>query len=470
MRRIVVITKPDFFEGEVEMLTALFRAGLQCLHLRKPKALAHEIEAFIEKIPKEFWGRIVLHDHLHLVTEYGLGGVHLNSRVNELPAGYRGQVSCSCHSFEEVKRYKKSCDYLFLSPIYDSISKEGYESAFTKKELIEAQHEGVIDEKIIALGGVSIDNLTELRGLGFGGVALLGDIWNREGDKIIDYFKELRNRMMSPIVLTIAGSDSSGGAGIQADIKAISANGGYAASVITAVTAQNTVGVTAIHEVPSSVVTDQIEAVMSDLKVDAVKIGMLHSTEIVDSVVRGIAKYTPKHVVYDPVMISTSGARLMREECVEYVKNCLLPHASLITPNIHEATMLSEREIGGVADMEIVAQELGEKYGCAVLVKGGHLDGDLMCDVLWFKGRVYHFSGVKVDSANTHGTGCTLSSAIATFLAWGLSLPDAINEAKVYLTAAIEGAKYWSIGHGAGPLAHFVRPFLKGASTETTCC
>lgn len=456
MKRVVVITRPDFFEGELEIVVALFRAGLQLLHLRKPGALAHEIETFIEKIPKEFWGRVVLHDHFHLVSKYGLRGIHLNSRANKLPIGYKGQISCSCHSFEEIKQCKEKSDYLFLSPIYDSISKEGYKASFTSEELADACKEGIIDQKVIALGGVTIDKFLELSSLGFGGVAMLGDIWSRDCDKIVDYFKMIKSKVMPPIILTIAGSDSSGGAGIQADIKAISANGGYAASVITAVTAQNTMGVTAIHEVPQNVVSGQIDAVMSDLKVDSVKIGMLHSMDIIDCVVRGIVKYAPEHVVYDPVMISTSGSQLMREECVEYVKSRLLPLATLITPNIHEAMMLSGRKIGGVSGMEIVAQELSEEYGCAVLVKGGHLDGNLMCDVLWYKGKLYHFNGVRIDSVNTHGTGCTLSSAIATFLARGFSLPDAIGEAKEYVAAAIAGAKDWSIGHGAGPLAHFV--------------
>lgn len=455
MKRVVVITKPDLFDGEIEMVTALFRAGLQFLHLRKPGLLAHELETFIEAIPEKFRNRVVLHSHFHLVAKYGLRGIHLNSRDGEIPDGYRGHISRSCHSFDEIKRYKESCDYLFLSPVYDSISKEGYKASFTKEELVNAHREGIIDEKVIALGGVTMDKFRELSCLGFGGVAMLGDIWSRECDSVVSYFKELKSRMEPPVVLTIAGSDSSGGAGIQADIKAISANGGYAASVITAVTAQNTMGVTAIHEVPQRVVTEQIEAVMSDLKVDSVKIGMLHSIQIVESVATGIAKYAPKHIVYDPVMISTSGSRLMRSECVEYVKSRLLPLSTLITPNIHEATMLAEREIRGVADMEIVAQELGEKYGCAVLVKGGHLDGNLMCDVLWYKERVYHFNGFRIDSLNTHGTGCTLSSAIATFLAQGFSLADAIGKAKEYVAAAIAGAKDWTLGKGPGPLAHF---------------
>lgn len=261
-------------------------------------------------------------------------------------------------------------------------------------------------------------------------------------------------------VLTIAGSDCSGGAGIQADIKTISALGCYAASAITAVTVQNTCGVSAIHPIPAEYVKSQIEAVMTDIKPEAVKIGMINDVEIVRAIASSIKTYRPKFVVFDPVMVSTSGCKLIEDKAIEAIKNELIPLSTIITPNLKEAIVLTGDNISH-ADSMIEAGRKILNYGChSVLVKGGHLDGDDMCDVLCINGdsNPYMFTARKIDSHNTHGTGCTLSSAIATNLALGYTLQEAVNRAKEYVYKGILTGKDIHIGNGHGPLNHFHTP------------
>lgn len=257
-----------------------------------------------------------------------------------------------------------------------------------------------------------------------------------------------------PIVLTIAGSDSSGGAGIQADIKAISALDAYAASVITAITAQNTEGVFGIHPVPAEMVSAQLEAVFSDLAPEAVKIGMVNTPEEASAISEALEKYRPAHVVFDPVMVSTSGCGLMADGAMNGIVETLFPKARLITPNLQECSALIGRNVSGIEEMKEAAKLLNGKYGCSVLVKGGHSDGDEMTDVLYDSGQTTMFSGKKIDTPNTHGTGCTLSSAIATYLAKGFSMEDSVQYAKDYVTLSITAGKDMSIGHGHGPLWH----------------
>lgn len=263
-----------------------------------------------------------------------------------------------------------------------------------------------------------------------------------------------------PCVLTIAGSDCSGGAGIQADIKTISALGAYAASAITAITVQNTCGVTGIHPVPPPYVKGQIDAVMTDIRPDAIKIGMINDVEIVKVIADSIKEYNPKFVVFDPVMVSTSGCKLIEDSAIEAITSMLIPLSTVITPNLSEAMVLTGKKLSGVESMTIAGKEL-LGMGCgSVLIKGGHLEGDDMCDVLCSAGeeKPYIFKAGKIDSKNTHGTGCTLSSAIATLLALGHELPEAVSEAKEYVYKGIESGKDVHIGEGHGPLNHFHSP------------
>lgn len=254
-------------------------------------------------------------------------------------------------------------------------------------------------------------------------------------------------------VLTIAGSDSGGGAGVQADIKAIHANGGYATTVITSITAQNTREITRSHDLPSDLVEAQLDAVFSDFEVSAIKTGMLSSSTIVNTVSRKLCESGAQNIVIDPVMISKSSFSLLDTEAIDSLKTNLIPLAQLITPNLHEAELLAERKIETLEDAKRAA-EIIRNYGCgAVLVKGGHLPGDRSTDVLYHDGNFTLFDEERIDTKNTHGTGCTYSAAIATHLAHGLNMVKSIGRAKEYITNAIRGAL--DIGHGHGPTNHF---------------
>ena len=254
-------------------------------------------------------------------------------------------------------------------------------------------------------------------------------------------------------ILTIAGSDSGGGAGIQADIKAISANGGFAMSAITSVTAQNTVVVTEAFDLPISLIEAQLDAVFTDFEVASVKTGMLSSSDIVTTVTKKLQEYTPNSVVVDPVMISKSKFSLLKEEAINSLKQELIPIATLITPNIHEAELLAQQEIQSIEDAKMAAKSIAE-LGCkAVLVKGGHLEDEKATDVLYYEGDWSFFESEWVETKNTHGTGCTYSAAIATHLGQGKNLIEAIQTAKTYITGAIQNAL--EIGNGHGPTNHF---------------
>ncbi|MDO4175463.1 MAG: bifunctional hydroxymethylpyrimidine kinase/phosphomethylpyrimidine kinase [Eubacteriales bacterium] len=251
--------------------------------------------------------------------------------------------------------------------------------------------------------------------------------------------------------LTIAGSDSCGGAGIQADIKTMTANGVYAMSAITALTAQNTTGVTGIMEVSPEFLQEQLTDVIEDIWPDAVKIGMVSSSGLIEVIADTIEKYQLKHVVVDPVMVATSGAKLISEDAIATLKQRLIPLADVITPNIPEAEVLADMKIASSDDMVAAAKKISEGYGCAVLCKGGHNMNDAN-DLLYRDGGCKWFYGNRIDNPNTHGTGCTLSSAIASNLAKGMELDAAVDGAKRYISGAL--AAMLDLGKGSGPMNH----------------
>lgn len=252
-------------------------------------------------------------------------------------------------------------------------------------------------------------------------------------------------------VLTIAGSDSGGGAGIQADLKTMLANGVYGMSVITALTAQNTMGVDGIYAVTPEFVGLQLDSVFKDLRPDAVKIGMVFTEDIVKVIVEKLKQYQAERIVVDPVMVSTSGSRLISEGATEALKNLLFPLADLITPNIPEAEILSGMTIKEEADMVKAAEAISQRFSCACLLKGGH-QVNTANDLLYCDGTVTWYRGKRIDNPNTHGTGCTLSSAIASNLAKDRSVKEAVEQAKEYLTGALEAML--DLGSGSGPLDH----------------
>ena len=261
--------------------------------------------------------------------------------------------------------------------------------------------------------------------------------------------------------LTIAGSDSCGGAGIQADIKTMTMNGVYAMSAITALTAQNTTGVTGIMDVTPEFLEKQLDAVFTDIYPDAVKIGMVSAKPLIEAIAGKLKEYGAKNIVVDPVMVATSGAKLISDEAIDTLKSELLPIADIVTPNIPEAEVLSGIAISSPDDMEKAAKLISDSYGCAVLCKGGHDLNDAN-DLLYHDGKSVWFYGKRIDNKNTHGTGCTLSSAIASNLAKGYNMTDSVSRAKDYISGAL--AAMLDLGAGCGPMKHSFD--LSGKYTE----
>ena len=257
--------------------------------------------------------------------------------------------------------------------------------------------------------------------------------------------------MKMKTALTIAGSDCSGGAGIQADLKTMTMNGVYAMSAITALTAQNTTGVRAIQESTPDFLKQQLDAIFEDIYPDAVKIGMVASSELIHVIADRLRHYDAKNIVVDPVMVATSGSALMKNDAVQTLIEELLPISTLVTPNIPEARVLSGLTIQTKEDMIAAAKQIGDQYQCAVLLKGGHSINDAN-DLLYANGELYWFEGKRIDNPNTHGTGCTLSSAIASNLAKGYTLAESVQRAKDYISGAL--AAMLDLGQGSGPMNH----------------
>ncbi len=258
-------------------------------------------------------------------------------------------------------------------------------------------------------------------------------------------------------VLTIAGSDSGGGAGIQADLKTFSALGCYGMSVITALTAQNTLGVTGIHPIPPSFAAEQMSAVFSDIGADAVKIGMLYSAELIEVVADQLSALGARNIVLDPVMVAQSGDKLLQDEAIEAIKKHLLPLADVVTPNIPEASVLLDQRLNHLEDMQAGAKALAAFGSQSILIKGGHLSEGDSTDLLYLSGedRFVILEGERIETRNNHGTGCTLSSAIASYMARGCGIEEAVSKAKEYISKAIEAGAGYVIGKGHGPVHHF---------------
>lgn len=257
--------------------------------------------------------------------------------------------------------------------------------------------------------------------------------------------------------LTIAGSDPSGGAGIQADLKTFSACGCYGMTVITAVVDENTIGVTDVHPIPVPFVSGQIKSVLDDIGADAIKIGMLHSSELIRAVKDALSEYNVGNIVLDPVMVATSGDKLLQDEAIETLRNKLIPYVRIITPNIPEAEILIGQKITSQDDLPLIIKDLSFNRSVSVLLKAGHLTEDELVDVFYNAetDEIIELRSKRIQTRNTHGTGCTFSSAIAAFLAHGLSLNDAVRKAKEYMTKAITIGAEYEIGKGHGPVHHF---------------
>jgi hydroxymethylpyrimidine/phosphomethylpyrimidine kinase len=266
-----------------------------------------------------------------------------------------------------------------------------------------------------------------------------------------------RNRREYVKVLTIAGSDSGGGAGIQADLKTMSAIGCYGMSVVTALTAQNTRGVTGIHAVPPSFAAEQMRAVFTDIGADAVKIGMLYSAELIEVVAAQLKVHAAKKIVLDPVMVAQSGHKLLQDDAIQAIKDLLMPLADVVTPNLLEAEVFLDFKIKGIEDMQTAARLLAAYGSRSILIKGGHLKNGDSTDLLYLTAddRFVMLEAERIESRNNHGTGCTLSSAIASYMAQGSEIEDAVKKAKAYIQNAIRAGAEYKLGHGHGPVHHF---------------
>lgn len=402
----------------------------------------------------------IVNDDPALAAELDADGVHLGQGDGDVASarktlGAGRLIGISTHTPQEAAAAEAAgADYLGFGAMYPTGSKDVTHLPGT--ELL-AETRKVTTLPIVAIGGISRDNAAEVIDAGADAVAVISAVMAHPEPALaaaeLALLFNRRNRAPQGGVLTIAGSDSGGGAGIQADLKTITLLGSYGASVITALTAQNTLGVSGIYPVPHEFVAAQLDAVLSDIPIDVIKTGMLFSADIINVVAERLAFFKQRILIVDPVMIAKGGAALIDRDAVTALKEHLLPMTYLLTPNIPEAEALTGMSIVTDTDMETAARILQVCGARNILIKGGHSAGEEATD-LFFDGSAYRrFSSARIASINTHGTGCTLSSAIATFLAQGNPLPEAIRQAKEFISEAIRTARPFGKGHG--PVNHY---------------
>lgn len=444
----------------LEQLEAALQGGVTMVQLREKEL---DEEAFLKEavqakaLCQKYGVPLLINDNVDVALKSGADGVHVGAEDTpveairkRVPPGFL--IGATAKTIPQAQAAQAAgADYLGVGALYPSPTKKNaIPVTWAELRAICAS----VDIPAVAIGGIGPAQIPELKGSGIAGVAVVSALFGAQDIKkaardlrcqVADHLEPMKT------ALTIAGSDPSGGAGIQADLKTMTLHGVYAMSVLTALTAQNTTGVFGIHEVPPEFLRQQLDAVLEDIPPDAVKIGMLSSAPLVEVIADRLKAYQTPNIVLDPVMVATSGSRLMETDAVTTLKRELLPIADLVTPNIPEAEVLSGRAIETPQDMEAAAREISETYGCGVLCKGGHRVNDAN-DLLCAKGELLWFPGERIDNPNTHGTGCTLSSAIAANLARGLELSEAIRGAKNYLSRAL--ADQLNLGRGRGPMNH----------------
>lgn len=398
---------------------------------------------------------LIVNDNWKAAVISGADGVHVGSEDASAEEIRRNTdkdfiIGVTAKTIEQAKKAESDgADYIGVGAVFPSPTKKNA-VRITPDELREICRS--VNIPAVAIGGITKENLWEIRGCGNRGIAVVSAVFG--ADNPYSASKEL-SKLWNKIydtrtALTIAGSDCSGGAGIQADIKTMQAHGVYAMSAITALTSQNTTGVSGIHEIPAEFVAQQIDMVFSDICPDAVKIGMIPNADTAEAIADRIKYWKAGNIVVDPVAVATSGSNLSSTVAYEAVKKLLFPLATLVTPNIPEAELITGMKISGMDDMEKTAKAISEKYGCAVLVKGGHSINDAN-DYL-YNGIGKWFRKSRIDTVNTHGTGCTLSSAIASNLAKRYSLESAVEDAKLFVGNCLESGL--NLGRGSGPLDH----------------
>ena len=473
-----------------EVIVEAVKGGVTMVQLREKECSTSEFveQAMrLKQVLAPYNVPLIINDRVDVALAVDADGVHIGQSdmpyelVRQL-LGNQKIIGLSVESMDKLHRANQlDVDYIGISPVFATSTKTDTATPFGIEGLRRAVEQSV--HPTVAIGGMNATTIPDVLATGVNGVAVVSAICSapspfQAASNLISLVNRHRVRIDSyavnrPLgqrsirscglcttyhtVLSIAGSDSGGGAGVQADIKTISALGCYAASAITAVTVQNTLGVEAVHPVPLDIVVGQIDTVLSDIGADAVKIGMLHSAEVVKIVANKIEQYSIKNVVLDPVMVSTSGHRLIEESAISALKKRLLPLARVVTPNVPEAEILIGRAIKGEEDFREVAKMIGDTYGVSVLLKAGHLSGDTLTDYFYNKEEDSYIllPSKRVETKNTHGTGCTLSSALAAVLARGEALNTSVRSAKHYIEQAIIAGAEYVVGKGHGPVKHF---------------
>lgn len=459
---LYAVTDRDCLKND-DLYTAVEKAlkgGITMVQLREKNIceedFIHEAKNLLP-LCRKYNVPLIINDNVSVALQSGADGVHLGQ--GDMPVKQAREIlgddkiiGVTAKTVSQaVQAYKDGADYLGSGAVFGTLTKSDAVkmSMDTLKNITSS-----VPIPVAAIGGINNLNIDDLENSGIAGAAVVSGIFAKSD--IQSAAEELKAKcvsMFSPkTALTAAGSDCSGGAGIQADLKTFHRMGVYGMSVITSITSQNTTGVFAIHDIPPENVKSQLDAVFCDIYPDSVKIGMVSSEEIINALSEGFRKYKAKNIVLDPVMVSTSGHSLLDKSAVNAVKEKLFPLAELITPNIPEAELLCQFSIKSRLDMEKAAHTLSDKYNVSVLLKGGHA-ANTGSDFLFTKdGKSEWFLSRKINNPNTHGTGCTLSSAISAGLALGKDLKTAVYEAKLYITSSLQYGL--DLGSGSGPLWH----------------
>lgn len=459
---LYAITDRECLKGkDIKLQVELaIQGGATMIQLREKNISTEElvkIAAELVPICHKHGVKLIVNDDWKAARLSGADGVHVgleDTSVAEIRANTDTAfiIGATAKNVEQAqKAEKQGASYIGVGAVFPSPTKKNA-IRITPDDLREIC--GSVKIPAVAIGGITKDNMWELRGCKNRGIAVISAVFG--ADNPYTASKELaetwRRVNRTYTALTIAGSDCSGGAGIQADIKTMQAHNVYAMSVITALTAQNTTGVTGIHEIPAEFVAQQIDMVFSDIRPDAVKIGMISSPEVAEVIADRLKYWKAENIVVDPVAVATSGADLSSKSAYNKVKDLLFPIATLVTPNIPEAELITGIKIEGLADMQKSAEIIAEKYSCNVFLKGGHLK-DSADDLLYRNnGKYKWFEGKKIDNPNTHGTGCTISSAIASNLARHCTCESAVMHAKEFINRAL--LSRINLGRGSGPLNH----------------
>lgn len=460
MLDLYAITDRECLKGKDMKLQVelAIQGGATMIQLREKNISTEElarIAAELVPICHKHGVKLIVNDDWKAARLSGADGVHVGLE-DESVAKIRANtdtdfiVGATAKTVEQAKKAQaEGANYIGVGAVFPSPTKKNA-VRITPDELREICRS--VSIPAVAIGGIAKENVWELRGCGNRGIAVVSAVFG--ADNPYTAAKELsetwRKVYNTRTALTIAGSDCSGGAGIQADLKTMQAHGVYAMSAITALTAQNTTGVTGIHNIPAEFVVQQIDMVFSDIRPDAVKIGMISSPETAEVIAERLKYWKAENIVVDPVAVATSGADLSSTSAYEAVKDLLFPMAKLVTPNIPEAELITGIKISGLADMQESARRIAEKYGCNVLCKGGHLKDS--ADDLLYNGEYKWFRSRKIDNPNTHGTGCTLSSAIASNFSLGYPMYASVGRAKQFINDCLESGL--NLGKGNGALDH----------------